>query len=46
MHTLSITEARKRLFELRGRVVNDRESVIITHNNRITSSALILFGRL
>ncbi len=31
MQVLSITEARKRLFELREHVVNDHEPVIITH---------------
>ncbi len=31
MQALSITEARKRLFELRENVVNDHEPVIITH---------------
>ena len=31
MEALSISEARKRLFELRQRVVDDNESVIMTH---------------
>ncbi len=33
MYALSITEARKRLFELRERVANDQEPVIITHKH-------------
>ncbi|MCI5151215.1 MAG: type II toxin-antitoxin system Phd/YefM family antitoxin, partial [Candidatus Electrothrix sp. MAN1_4] len=33
MQAVSISEARKRLFELRNQVVNDCEQVIITHKN-------------
>ncbi len=31
MQAVSMSEARKRLFELREHVVNDHESVIVTH---------------
>jgi antitoxin YefM len=33
MQAVSISEARKRLFELRNQVVNDCEQVIVTHKN-------------
>ena len=33
MQAVSISEARKRLFELRNQVVNNCEQVIITHKN-------------
>ncbi len=33
MQVVSISEARKRLFELRDHIVNDHEHVIVTHKN-------------
>ena len=33
MQAISISEARKRLFELRKKVVDDHESVILTHKH-------------
>lgn len=33
MVAISISEARQRLFELRGRVVDDHDQVILTHKN-------------
>ncbi len=33
MEALSISEGRKRLFELRERVVSDHDQVILTHKN-------------
>ena len=33
MEALSISEGRKRLFELRDRIVSDHDQVILTHKN-------------